>query len=87
VAGKGLADTGLIEKVRSALAPIEKLFLKTASQGAQTQIHCATAARAVLNSGGYYCDLQLGVASTEADDAEVAERLWGNVQRWVTEAS
>ena len=75
VAGKGLAGTGIIEKVRSALAPIEKLFLKTASQGAQTQIHCATADKAILSSGGYYCDRQLSAASAEADDADVAERL------------
>jgi len=87
VAGKGLAGTGIIEKVRSALAPIEKLFLKTASQGAQTQIHCATADKAILSSGGYYCDRQLSAASAEADDADVAERLWLDVQRWVTETS
>ncbi|MFT6578584.1 MAG: NAD(P)-dependent dehydrogenase (short-subunit alcohol dehydrogenase family) [Zhongshania sp.] len=84
VAGKGLADTGVIEKMRKALAPVEKLFLKTPKQGAQTQIHCATAAKDVLMSGKYYRNAQIAVASTEADDSDVAERLWLNLQSWIT---
>lgn len=84
VAGKGLADTGVIEKMRKALAPVEKLFLKTPAQGAQTQIHCATAAKDVLMSGKYYRNAQIAVASAEADDSDVAERLWLNLQSWIT---
>ncbi|WP_373079601.1 SDR family NAD(P)-dependent oxidoreductase [Zhongshania sp.] len=86
VAGKGLADTGIVEKLRNALAPVEKLFMKTPKQGAQTQIHCATAPKEILSSGKYYCDLQLAVASTEAEDASVAEGLWGELQSWITES-
>lgn len=83
VAGKGLADTGIIEKIRKALAPVEKLFLKTPKQGAQTQIHCATAAKGVLMSGKYYRNAQIAVASTEADDSDVAEKLWLELKSWL----
>lgn len=83
VAGKGLADTGMIEKVRNALAPVEKLFMKTPKQGAQTQIHCATAAKDTLVSGKYYRSTHLASASAEADDADVAEKLWGELPPWV----
>lgn len=86
VAGKGLANTGIIEKVRNALAPIEKLFLKTPAQGAQTQIHCATAAKESLVSGGYYRSSKVVAASGEADNAEVAEDLWVKLERWLAQS-
>ncbi len=86
VAGKGLANTGIIEKVRNALAPIEKLFLKTPAQGAQTQIHCATAAKESLVSGGYYRNSKVVAASGEAGDAEVAEDLWVKLERWLAQS-
>ncbi|WP_158601575.1 SDR family NAD(P)-dependent oxidoreductase [Zhongshania marina] len=83
VAGKGLANTGMIEKVRNALAPLEKFLMKTPAQGAQTQIHCATAAKDVLSSGKYYSNIQVAAASSEADDSDVAEKLWLDLQNWL----
>ncbi len=83
VAGKGLANTGMIEKVRNILAPLEKLFLKTPRQGAQTQIHCATAAKETLMPGSYYRDMRVAAASSEAEDAATAEALWSELQTWV----
>ena len=80
VAAKGLANTGWIETLRNLLSPIEKLFLKTAKEGAQTQIHCATDDKQDLKSGGYYRNLQLAIASSEADDSEMAEQLWEELQ-------
>lgn len=83
VAGKGLADTGVIERVRNALAPIEKLFMKTPKQGAQTQIHCATASKDALVSGKYYRNMHIAVPSAEVNEADVAERLWDDLSRWL----
>ena len=85
VAGKGLADTGMIEKVRNALAPIEKLFMKTPKQGAQTQIYCATALKKSLVSGEYYRNAKLATASAEANNPEIAEDLWLKLQRWLAQ--
>jgi NAD(P)-dependent dehydrogenase (short-subunit alcohol dehydrogenase family) len=81
VASKGLSGTGWVEKIRNAAAPLEKLFLKTAKEGAQTQIHCATANLAQLNSGQYYRNLQQAKASTEANDSSVADKLWLQMER------
>jgi NAD(P)-dependent dehydrogenase (short-subunit alcohol dehydrogenase family) len=83
VAGKGLANTGLIEKLRNILAPLVKLFLKTPRQGAQTQIHCATAAKEALMPGSYYRDMRVAAASSEAEDAATADALWSELQTWV----
>ena len=81
VADKGLEGTGLAEKVRNALSPIEAFFLKTPSEGAQTQIHCATWPK--LQGGLYYEDCNPSEPSDDAKDADVAARLWDATQRWI----
>jgi retinol dehydrogenase-12 len=81
VADKGLEGTGVIEKVRSALSPVEAFFLKTPDEGAQTQIHCATYPR--LPGGLYYEDCRPAEASKDAQDAGVAARLWAETEAWV----
>lgn len=83
VAAKGLAGNPLIETVRNALAPLERIFLSTAEEGAQTQIHCATAPR--LQGGLYYKKCQAAPANPEALDGEIATRLWTQTQTWLTE--
>ncbi|MBQ0795070.1 SDR family NAD(P)-dependent oxidoreductase [Zhongshania sp.] len=86
VADKGLAGTGSIAAVRNALAPIERFFMKTPKQGAQTQIHCATAPKGELASGAYYRNMQIAIASAEANDSDVAERLWLDLQSWISQS-
>jgi NAD(P)-dependent dehydrogenase (short-subunit alcohol dehydrogenase family) len=81
VAAKGLAGTGLVEKVRNALSPVEAFFLKTPEEGAQTQIHCATQPQ--LRGGLYYEECQPSEASKDAAAAEVAARLWSETEAWV----
>lgn len=83
VAGKGLAGTGMVVKIRNALAPIEKFFLKTPKQGAQTQIHCATAPLNILDAGSYYNNLQLVATNNDTQDGAVSEKLWLELQDWV----
>jgi retinol dehydrogenase-12 len=81
VADKGLADTGLIEKVRSALAPVEAVFLKTPDEGAQTQVHCAT--HPGLQGDIYFTECTPTSTTDDAKDADVARRLWEATQAWV----
>ena len=81
VADKGLEGTGVIEKLRRALSPVEAFFLKTPEEGAQTQIHCATSPR--LPGGIYYEECQPAEPSQDAADEEVAARLWAETESWV----
>ena len=81
VADKGLEGTGMIEKARNALSPVEAFFLKTPEEGAQTQIHCATHPR--LPGGLYYEDCRPAEASKDAEDAGVAARLWTETEAWI----
>ena len=81
IAGKGLAGNPLIEKLRNAMAPVEAFFLLTPEEGAQTQVHCATAPDAA--GGLYYRDCKPAVPSADAQDAAVAARLWEQTQQWL----
>jgi NAD(P)-dependent dehydrogenase (short-subunit alcohol dehydrogenase family) len=81
VAGRGLEGTGIIEKARNALSPVEAFFLKTAEEGAQTQIYCASQPR--LRGGLYYEECKPAEASKEAANAEIAARLWNETQAWL----
>jgi len=81
VAAKGLQGTGLVEKVRDALSPVEAFFLKTPEEGAQTQIYCAT--HPGLRGGLYYEECQPSEASQDASAVEVAARLWAETCAWV----
>lgn len=83
IADTGLAEAKFINLLRRMLAPLEKLFLKTAKEGAQTQIHCATAAKTLLHNGGYYRNLKLQPCSEEANDYSVSERLWQQQELWL----
>jgi len=83
VADKGLEGTGFAEKVRNALWPVEAFFLKTPTEGAQTQIHCATWPK--LQGGLYYEDCNPSEPSDDAKDADVATRLWDATLRWIEE--
>lgn len=80
VAAKGLEGTGLIEKVRNALSPIEAFFLKTPAEGAQTQIYCAT--HPGLPGGFYYEECRRSEASSDAAAADVPARLWTKTLDW-----
>jgi NAD(P)-dependent dehydrogenase (short-subunit alcohol dehydrogenase family) len=85
VADKGLEGTGFAEKLRNALWPVEAFFLKTPTEGAQTQIHCATWPK--LEGGLYYEDCNPSEPSDDAKDADVAARLWDSTLRWIETGS
>jgi NAD(P)-dependent dehydrogenase (short-subunit alcohol dehydrogenase family) len=79
VAAKGLEGT-LAGRARNALLPVEALFLKTPEEGAQTQVHCATAPG--LPGGIYYDECAPAEVNPESSDAEVAKRLWDETAAW-----
>lgn len=81
VADKGLEGTGLIEKARSALSPVEAFFLKTPEEGAQTQTHCAT--HPGLVGGLYYQECAPVEPCDDAADSDIAARLWDETRTWV----
>lgn len=80
IAGKGLGGT-FAGRVAQALEPLQKLFLKSPEEGAQTQIHCATAPG--IAGGLYYDDCAPAEVSAESQDLAVAERLWVQTEHWV----
>uniref|UniRef100_UPI00358DE134 retinol dehydrogenase 12-like n=1 Tax=Myxine glutinosa TaxID=7769 RepID=UPI00358DE134 len=51
-------------------------FLKTATQGAQTSIHCAVAAELKDVSGVYFSDCAPSAVGDCANDQQAASRLW-----------
>jgi NAD(P)-dependent dehydrogenase (short-subunit alcohol dehydrogenase family) len=81
IAAKGLAGNPLLEKVRGALAPVEAFFLLSAEEGAQTTLHCATAADA--GGGLYYRNCRPVPPSADAQDAQAAARLWEQTGAWL----
>ncbi|MGB5266473.1 MAG: SDR family NAD(P)-dependent oxidoreductase [Polyangiales bacterium] len=81
VADKGLEGTGVIEKVRSAMAPIEAFLLKTPDEGAQTQIHCVS--HPGLRGDVYFAECEAREPGEDARDAEVAGRLWERTLAWI----
>ncbi len=81
VANKGLAGHPIIGWVRSWAAPLERILMASATEGAQTQIHCATSTAA--NSGHYYAHCQIAPSSADSLDESAARRLWEETQEWL----
>jgi retinol dehydrogenase 12 len=81
IADKGLAGNPRIAAMRKALAPVERLFLLTAEEGAQTQLHCATNPGA--EGGRYYVKCKPAQPGADALDAEVSARLWRETEDWL----
>jgi NAD(P)-dependent dehydrogenase (short-subunit alcohol dehydrogenase family) len=80
IADKGLAGHPFIGLLRKLLAPVEAFFLLSPEQGAQTSLHCATAAK--LTGGRYYVDCKETTPSDDANDPLVADRLWQETLQW-----
>ncbi len=82
IADRGLEGSPLLAGVRKLFAPVEAFFLLTPDEGAQTSLHCATAAG--LEGGRYYVNCRPHPASGELDDSEVSSRLWESTQLWLS---
>lgn len=81
IASKGVTGNPLIEAFLNIMAPIERFFLMTPEEGAQTQILCATAPD--LKSGKYYRNCKPAQASPDTQDSDIAERLWDETVNWL----
>ena len=80
IADKGLAGNPRLEGIRRRLAPVERLFLLTPTEGAQTTLHCATHPEAV--GGLYYHRCAPARASAHCADTEISTRLWQVAADW-----
>jgi len=80
IADRGLEERRVLSAVRHAFAPLERRMLLSPDQGAQTSLHCATAADL---PGGYYRGCAPAPPSREAQDGIVAARLWDETAAWV----
>ena len=85
VADKGLEGHALIGWLRKLGAPLEKLMMANAEEGAQTQLYCAVSPEA--KGGEYYVNCQVSEASTDTRDKNAAAQLWQNTQTWLAQAT
>jgi len=81
IADRGLEGHPVVGAVRRALGPLERLFLLTAEEGAQTTLMCAT--EPGLEGGRYFAACAVARDSGEAEDRDVAGRLWKETEALV----
>jgi WW domain-containing oxidoreductase len=55
---------------------IEPLFLKSVAQGAATEVFAAVHPAAAAMSGEYLADVNVAKPRADANDAELAKKLW-----------
>ncbi|XP_015594744.1 retinol dehydrogenase 11 [Cephus cinctus] len=77
----GFTYTGLFRNVKRSwfhyilFSPVALLFLRTANQGAQTVLHCATESSLEGESGHIYRDCKVYVSKMKLEP-DIASRLW-----------
>ena len=81
IADRGLEGHPVVAAVRRVLAPVERLFLLTAEEGAQTTLACAT--EPGLEGGRYFVACRPTPGSPEAEDRVAAGRLWTETEALV----
>lgn len=81
VTDRGLEGHRLVQSMRSVLAPVERFFLQSRYEGAQTVLHCAGYPR--LKGGFYFERCTVAEPSPEADSLETGHRLWEDTQSWL----
>lgn len=62
---------------------IQDWFFKTPEEGAQTSIYCAVDEKTLNETGLYYSDCKVKEPSREAQDPELAKKLWDLSVDWV----
>lgn len=79
----GVVATDVWRSVPWPFGWLMKLALISAEQGAQTTLHCATAASAAAETGLYYDKCRPKWPSRVAQDAALATSLWERSEEWV----
>lgn len=82
ITDNGLQGHKIIIGLKKALGgPVERLFIASTEEGAQTQIFCATSPDA--KGGQYYQGCVIKKASPDAYDEKAAKRLWRETIKWI----
>ncbi|OUS04727.1 SDR family oxidoreductase [Gammaproteobacteria bacterium 42_54_T18] len=72
---------------RSVPWPLDRLikfFMLNTDEGAQTTLYCATSSETENQSGLYYDDSKVALASNAGQDKVLAEKLWKESEQWVS---
>jgi NAD(P)-dependent dehydrogenase (short-subunit alcohol dehydrogenase family) len=80
IADRGLEGHRVLSALRRVAAPVERRMLLSPEEGAQTTLHCATAADL---PSGYYRDCKPAEPSLASRDAHAAEQLWAATAAWL----
>ena len=80
IADRGLETSPVLARLRKVLAPVERRILMTPEEGALTTIHCVTTPTL---GAGYYRDCRPTEPSLDAQDSDVAARLWEETAAWL----
>lgn len=72
----GVVATGFFEFLPAPLQFIAKIFMLTPEKGAETSIYLASSPEVENVSGEYFNKKKIALTSLQAQDADVAERLW-----------
>ena len=70
---------------RFLFGAVSPLFLKTVAQGAATEVYVATSPTLAGVSGEYFADCNVAVPRADANDAELAKKLWEVSEKIVAE--
>ncbi len=81
VADAGLETHPLLQRARRLLTPLERQFLMSPDEGAQTTLHCATTQE--LEGGAYYRRCAVAEMAPAARDEAARARLWHKTRSWV----
>jgi WW domain-containing oxidoreductase len=63
----------------------EPIFLKSIPQGAATECYLASSSDVIANSGGYFSDSNLAKPRQDAENPELAKKLWDVSEKIVAE--
>lgn len=79
----GVVATDIWRSAPWPLAPLIKLFMISAEDGARTTLFCATSDKTASESGSYYDNCAGRLPSALAQDPELAAELWKRSEAWV----
>lgn len=79
----GVVASDIWRSVPWPIRPLIKLRMISNEEGAQTTLHCATAAEAAAQSGLYYHACSPRTPSGLAQDEALTRELWSRSEQWV----
>jgi retinol dehydrogenase-12 len=79
----GVIASDIWRAVPWPIRPLLKLRMISTEEGAKTTLYCATSLDVAAQSGLYYDECRVKEPSALARDAELAERLFDESERWI----